>query len=492
MNAWGKLSSLVLLVALLTGCITIKPGGSNLDSLLGETSVPNTKPSNLPTAEETAKADAKIKADADAAATAKNAEIAKKKYLNLTPMTALSQLSVDKDKVPVDYADRYVRIKFEAGSGCLDLHVRNCIVPDGTPTGHDTALPDGSTTMGYEETGLFSRYFTQPHRAVTLSANVSAGAFIATVPLLSLSHNAGKDGDAWNRTIYSRAEQFPWFLVKADGSNAILSTRFTLSATKSIQFQGAVVGLNAAVSLARQLAPQGTLVTALTEASAKTRADALDTTISNLFGMTIAEQHWVDSDFKRWSYGDALRLDVSIPSESDSVNGDVKGIGYWTIALEDPRPSIFVDVRVCPTTVAPTCIAGIDEAIAAVVAQVKAANVLSFNVIPLAPPNTSLGSIATNISQHETFAASLASIAADKNSPLVAAPQLCKDIRQWMSSLGFSSLDQEIIVWAVATGMSIVPKASGDTIVAACNSDIVQKLVARDATVAARKPISGK
>src|SRR5450830_388241 len=118
MNAWGKLSSLVLLVALLTGCITIKPGGSNLDSLLGETSVPNTKPSNLPTAEETAKADAKIKADADAAATAKNVEIAKKKYLNLTPMTALSQLSVDKDnKVPVDYADRYVRIKFEAGSG---------------------------------------------------------------------------------------------------------------------------------------------------------------------------------------------------------------------------------------------------------------------------------------------------------------------------------------------------------------------------------------
>ncbi|CAN7663787.1 hypothetical protein LJR034_005284 [Caballeronia sp. LjRoot34] len=395
-----------------------------------------------------------------------------------------------------DYSDMYVRIRLQAQAGCVGLNAGpGCKQSAGKAIDQNTsATEDSDASMGYPSTGIFSRYFVQPQRSVTVAANLSAGAFVATVPLLSLSHAGGRTGDAWSRTIYSRVEDFQWFLVKRDGSNSVLSAKFTLSATKSIQFQGAVTGLNVAVSLARQLAPQGTLLTELTANSAKTRADALDKTISSLFAMTIAEAHAVDLDFRHWHPDDALTLEVSVPSGS-AINGQVSPIGSWSLSLEAPRPSIFADIRICPKDEDSSCVEDSTQATNQVTSKVRAADVLSFSVIPLTPPNTALGTIATYISQHDGFSTSVASIAAEKDAKpgtpatdSLASAQLCKNILQWTSALGFSSLDQGIILWAVATGMPSIPAKTGQKLLAACNNDEIKALVKQPAASVVQDP----
>lgn len=387
----------------------------------------------------------------------------------------------------------YVRIKIQAEFGCVGLTPStNCRQPDGKDISENTsATDDTDASMGYPSTNLFSRYFVQPQRSIAATANLSAGAFIATVPLLTLSQSGGRNGDAWNRVIYSRIEDFSWFLVKMDGSNSVLSAKFTLSATKSIQFQGAVTGLNVAVSLARQLAPHGTLLTALTENMAKTRAEALDKTISSLFSMTIAETHAVDIDFRRWRPKGMVLLDVSVPSGS-TVNGPVSAVGSWALSLEAPRPSIFADVRICPETDSGACVEDGATATTNIISRVHAADVLSFPIIPLTPPNTALGTIATFISQRDGFSTGIASIAAEKptktgsSTGSVAGAQLCKNIIDWTSSLGFSPLDQDIILWAVATGMPSIPKGTADKLLGACNDDTIKALIAKHSAEAVK------
>jgi hypothetical protein len=333
--------------------------------------------------------------------------------------------------------------------------------------------------MGYKKTFFLTRYFVQPKRSVALSANLSAGAFTATVPIMALSHSGDSNGDAWTRTEYSQAQQMPWFLVRADGSGSVLSTRFTLSATESIQFQGAVTGLNAAVSLAKVLAPQGALVTTLTESGEKARAQALDNTLSSLFAMNIAEQHWSDVDIRHWHRGYGLEIHVGIPSESDSLTGDVQPVGNWIVALDDPRQSIFSDTRSCVSDDDQGCGAADVTIAKQILTTVKAADVLSFNIIPLASSNTTLGTVGTYISQHDGFATALSSMSSAAGKDTSVPQQLCRNIRSWTSSAGFSSLDQDIILWAIATGMPSVPAASGQKLLGACNDDNIKILQAR-------------
>ena len=419
------------------------------------------------------------------------------RYLNLTPMTNLSE-PTDTRAMLIDYSDMYVRVKLHAQDGCVGLKPTSvCKQAAGEAVDRNTPRTDDTdASMGYPPTGIFSRYFVQPQRSVTVTARLSAGGFVVTAPLLSLSQSGGRTGDTWSRTIYSRSEDFQWFLVKRDGSNSVLSAQFTLNAAKSIQFQGAVTGLNVAVSLARELAPQGTLLTELTANSAKTRADALDKTISSLFAMTIAETHAVDLDFRHWRKSQSLKLDVSVPAES-TINGQVSPVGSWALTLEAPRPSIFADIRICSKGEDSSCVDDPTKAKAKVIEDVRAADVLSFSVIPLTPPNTSLGTIATFISQHDGFSTGVASIAAEKEAKLgspvtasLAGAQLCKDILQWTSSLGFSSLDQDIILWSVATGMPSIPQKTGQKLLVACDNDAIRALSKQSVSPAAKGAVN--
>ncbi|MDR6495632.1 hypothetical protein J2797_005556 [Paraburkholderia terricola] len=394
----------------------------------------------------------------------------------------------------IDYSDMYVRVKLHAQDGCVGLKPTSvCKQAAGEAVDQNAPRTDNTdASMGYPSNGIFSRYFIQPQRSVTVTAKLSAGAFVVTAPLLSLSQSGGRTGDAWSRTVYSRSEDFQWFLVKRDGSNSVLSAQFTLNAAKSIQFQGAVTGLNVAVSLARELAPQGTLLTELTANYAKTRADALDKTISSLFAMTIAETHAVDLDLRHWRKNQSLKLDVSVPAGS-AINGQVSPVGSWALTLAAPRPSIFADIRICSKTEDSSCVDDPTKAKAKVIEDVRAADVLSFSVIPLTPPNTALGSIATYISQHDGFSTGVASIAAEKEAkpggPVTASfasAQLCKNILQWTSSLGFSSLDQDIILWSVATGMSSIPQKTGEKLLMACDNDEIKALSKRSISPAVK------
>lgn len=402
------------------------------------------------------------------------------RYLNIMPMSTLREVN-SRATTNVNYSDRYTRILIVAHGGCLSLtNTRRCTQLSNQPIDRDTtATVNNEASMGYTSTGVFGRYFVQPKRSVALSANVSAGAFTSTVPLMTLSHSGDRNGDSWNRTEYSQAAQFPWFLVRSDGSDSILSTRFTLSATESIQFEGAATGLNVAVSLARVLAPQGTLVTSLTESSEKARAQALDNTLSSLFAMNIAEQHWTDADIRRWRRGYGLALEVSIPSESGELTGTVKPVGNWTVTLDDPRQSIFSDIRTCINDNDDGCQQDDTKVTQQILSTVKAADVLSFNIIPMTPPSSSLGTIATYISQHDGFATALSSMSSAGAKDATVPEQLCRNVRSWTSSLGFSSLDQDIILWSIATGLPSVPSASGKKLLTACHDNVIKVLQAR-------------
>jgi hypothetical protein len=353
-----------------------------------------------------------------------------------------------------------------AQGGQLEHYYTRIIITPVRLTGSDSGSP-----LPYISRDWLARLLVGKEFAVNLTVSISAGLFKASIPIVTLDHKSNaEDGEQWNRTINHTLGDFPLFLVgAADGTDA---PQITFELKDSIDYNSSVVAksVDAAVVLAQDISPQSAIATKLSAPALQTQAQAVDKAISTLFGQGLDEKHGNSNPIRYWRYDQGINLTLYIPKGEDSFNSsEAQPIGTWHLSFEEPRPSAFVDWRICDpkayggwtedtapnyypgTNLGLRCAKNPSSAIYAVYKELDANKVLGRSLASFAAPGTSansLGSIEGYLSQQSWFKKALGQIGTAKNET-GAVPNFCRQIAHDISEVGLSTVDEGIVVWAV-------------------------------------------
>ena len=368
---------------------------------------------------------------------------ANKSYISVTPLSAVSATF---DRVAGDrFSDAYTRLAVDAA------------VSPGGSGGAAGVLP-------YATRPVLVRYLFGEHTSLNLTAKVSVGPFVATVPLLTLDHVSNSTaGEAFTRLVSHLAQSFPFFLVRRDGGNTVVSVQFSLKANDSVTSSAAGTALSVAQNVARLVSPESAVVTTLTQQSTKDVAAAIDQAVSRLFTTSIDEEHLLDEDIGRWPPDGGATVELRIPGvEGDWTSAPAdKSVGTWTIRFAAPKPSIFSDIEICDTG-APAaggrCRGDYMTAATDAEKAVSPDEVLSFQLINGAQ---SLGTVATYLKQKDWYTAALSGFATTGGVSAGTVGQFCRSIKSSITDLALNAVDAGIVADAVRRGLSL-PKSVTD------------------------------
>jgi hypothetical protein len=310
--------------------------------------------------------------------------------------------------------------------------------------------------LPYQKRWWLTRFLMGRHSSTNLSIKVSVGSFTATVPIATIDHisNAG-DGENFTRIVYHRAEDFPLFLVKRDGTSDIVSIRSSVRVSDQLQSGAAGTALSVTQSAIQLVAPQAAVLTTLTKQSSKDKATALDAAINKLFSTNLDEEQWADGHILFWGGGASIRFSIPYPE-----GNLVKPIpmGTWTVAFESPRPSIFSDIFICESdtqrATRQRCEATFDLAAARVEAEVNTPDVFSFN---LTEGSTDLGTVEAYVKKQDWYTAGIKAFAGTPDASNVMS--FCSAARNAIASLELNSVDQGIITHALASSLATTSAA---------------------------------
>lgn len=356
------------------------------------------------------------------------------KAINLTPLsTYTDDWSVDASEA-VSFANAYTR-----------LLIYSDVAADGN---------QGTTPLPYTERPWWLRALLGQEFSINLTAKVTVGSFETTVPLATIGHESNSDGEQWNRVIHHSKSNFPFFLVRADGSTSVPVVKFSVSGTKSYSSRGAAAAVQVALGVARATSQPVSVVTRLTEQSTRDKARAIDNAISKLFASGITEEHWTDRDLRLWRIGtgnqpNGVTVNFAIPSNEQDWNSEALYVGKWTITFDYPRPSIFSDWRVCPTNRLSRCATTRTDAELKIHKEIDASEVLNY---VLWNGEHSLGTIRAFVSQQDWYISAQIALTTPTTA-IPAANALCRKIANEIAGLGLNGFDAKVVVWAVTQGM---------------------------------------
>jgi hypothetical protein len=323
-----------------------------------------------------------------------------------------------------------------------------------------------ASTFPYQSRTMLGRFFLGVHYSINLSAKVTAGSFVATVPLVTMDHVSNSDvGEAFTRIVYHSAENFPLFLVRRDGTNSIVSIQFTVKASDQYQSTAAGTALEVAQSVARTVAPQTAVLTTLTQQTTKDISAALDKTISQLLATSIDEEQWYDNDIRYWSppttsNPGGVSVTFQIPdSEGAWTDTPTKTVGFWRVNFADPRPSVFSDIQICAA--APPggrCQPTFDEAARVAQQEANPEEVLSFQLISNAQ---SLGTVLAYLKQLDWFSTAVTRFGRGSAKPSEDdVGDFCRSIKTAIAGLGLNAVDAGIVTAAVRDGVPLLGPAA--------------------------------
>jgi hypothetical protein len=377
-------------------------------------------------------------------------ESAATRFIDVTPFTQLSD-AWDEKSGSGAMSDSYTRLIIQSST---DMHAAGS-------TGEVVSYP-------YRARPWLDRFFVGKDYGINFTAKVTVGPFEATAPLLTLSHQSNRSvGERWERVVYHSIQNFPLFLVKGNGENSIAVARFSVKGSEELQSRIAASAVQVALNVARAVAPEAAVVTRLSQQSSKDKAQAIDNAVGKLFGVGISEENWSDRDMRRWKRDGGVSVTLKIPENEGDWGGEkLATVGTWTIAFDDPRPSIFSDWRICSPDVAPRCADNRAQAITAVHGAINAASVLSFSLVD---NGNTLGTIRSYLAQQDWYASAQTELAGANAA--AAAGLLCRRIRNSITEMSLNGVDADIVVWAVAKGMPL-PSGAADAMRASpdCNS----------------------
>lgn len=353
-----------------------------------------------------------------------------------------------------DYEDEWAQGSAE-GSDFSDAYTRLMIL---SKVNSSSDINGNSTELlDYEGRLWISRMLVERNYSINLTAKVSAGSFEATVPLATISHQSGSQGEKWSRTVHHTRQNFPLFLVPASGSASTPTLRIMVNGDRNYSSGAASTAVQVAFNAAQLTGQPSRVVTALSANSVRDQAHAMDQAISKLFGTGLSEEHWSDRDLRYWSTDDkhlprGARVTFKIPSKVKDWNSTKLTVGEWTITFDYPRPSVFADWRICPKAQnLPRCAPSRMIAQNKILSEINTGEVLNFTV---APGTQGIGTIRAYLAQKDWFTLSQSALA-DSVRGTIAASSMCRMIINEMTGIGLNSFDANIVVWAVVKGMPI-------------------------------------
>ena len=307
-------------------------------------------------------------------------------------------------------------------------------------------------TLEYKKRNWLRRFFVGIHSSTNLTVKLSAGSYTATVPLVSIDHVSTKsDGEVFNRIVYHQAENYPLFLFKGDGSNEIVSLKAAVKISNQIQSGAAGAALQVAQTAIKYVAPQATVLTTLSQKSADDKANALDSAVDKLFAASVDEEQWSDSDIRVWQSGVAITF--RIPISDSSLDPNPIPVGTWIVHFAAPRPSIFLDVDLCPGNTAAAddrCAATMQGAAEIAEQKAQPTDVLQFQLLD---NGNSLGTVEAYIKKQDWYTNGIKQFAGKPTQPQAA--DFCRSLKNSMAALNLNSVDQGIIAHAAVAAMSI-------------------------------------
>lgn len=317
-------------------------------------------------------------------------------------------------------------------------------------------VPEEIAPLPYEPRNWLARALVGKEFSINLTAKLSVGALEQTVPLVTIGHSSNSDGEKWTRAVHHDVSGFPLFLVKGDGSASVPRIQFSVKAANRYSSRGAAAALGVAVQVAKAVSVTPTVVTRLSAASTKSEAQALDNAISQLFGSALAEEHWSDRDLNKWVVHESgprgAVVEFSIPeTESDFGSKPLK-VGWWRITFDAPRPSIFVDWRICDAA-KPRCRNSLAAAKAEVVKEISAGEVLNYKLVPA---NPELATIRAYLASQDWYNAAITAFATQRgktNELKASADVFCRRVINEMTGLGLNGFDAAAVLWAAYRGM---------------------------------------
>ena len=292
--------------------------------------------------------------------------------------------------------------------------------------------------------------------SINLSAKVTAGSFEATIPLATVSHQSGRKGEQWLRSIHHDQRNFPLFLVTSNGSGSTPTVRFLFSGDRSYASSAAATSIQVALNFAK-ISDTARVVTALSKDGVREQARAMDEAISKIFNNSLSEEHWSDRDLRFWRRGRSgeiggARIDFSIPEKIENWNSEPQHVGEWIVTFDYPHPSAFVDWRVCgPDAYEPRCTTDKESAKEKIRADANAGEILNFRI---SDGSNGLGTIRAYLLQKEWFNAAQIGLA-DSSKRAITANSLCRMIGNEITGIGLNGFDADLVVWAVINGMPI-------------------------------------
>ncbi|WP_146909752.1 hypothetical protein [Arenimonas daejeonensis] len=320
---------------------------------------------------------------------------------------------------------------------------------------------DGTEVLPYEPRGWVARAFVDRDFSMNLSAHVTAGNFVATVPLATISHESGSKGESWSRSIHHSRSGFPLFLVSVDGRSSAPSVKISVNGSKSYTSRGAATAMQVAVGISDAVSHNLPVITRLTQSVAKEQAIALDDAISRLFASGLTEEHWSDRDLKEWRVGEegeprGVHVRFFIPKDYSWNSKEPRYVGSWILTFDYPRPSVFSDWRVCPEqNQLKRCVTDKVQAQHNAMTSFSAGEILNY---PVLVGGQETGSVHALLSQKAWFTASQVAMA-NRNKADAAGSNFCRLIVNEITGLGLNEFDARAVVWAVAKGMPMADAA---------------------------------
>jgi hypothetical protein len=308
----------------------------------------------------------------------------------------------------------------------------------------------------YQKRLWLSRFLVGRHSSTGLSIKVSVGSFTTTVPIATVDHiSTAGDGESFTRIVYHRAEDFPLFLVKRDGTSDVVSIHSSVRVSDQLQSGAAGAALSVTQSAIRLVAPQAAVLTALSAQNAKDKASALDSAINKLFATSVDEEQWADGHLLFWGAGASITF--AIPYPEGNLAKPIR-IGTWTVAFESPRPSIFSDVFICESAEQKNskkrCDLTFDKAAALAEAEVNGADVFAFKLTEGA---SELGTVDAYVKKQDWYLTGVKAFSGTPRDSDVLA--FCSSARTAIAGLDLNSVDQGIIAHALVSTLATTADA---------------------------------
>lgn len=380
-----------------------------------------------------------VEASSGANAQAKNDSAPEHKPIDVTPFSRYKDAWEHSGAEGKSFSDAYTRLVINSEVGKAD----------GDKTG---SLDD---ELQYDGRNWVIRALWGKEFSINLTAKVTVGAYETTVPLASIGHNSNSDGESWSRVVHHRRSSFPLFLVRNDGSASVPSVKFSVNGSKTYTSRGAAAAMQVMLGVAKATGQPLSVVTRLSEQSAKDKSRAIDDAVSRLFSSGVVEEHWSDRDLRYWRATSGGMSGVSvgffIPVSENTWQSERRLVGTWSVSFDYPRPSIFADYRICNAEDFPRCKASREAAENAVMKDVNPSSVLSYPILPSAQ---SSGTIRAILAQKDWYATAQAGLA-KKDGRDATALALCQKIANEITDLGLNGFDASLVVWAATQAMAM-------------------------------------